>query len=278
MKTLFYLMTLLVLSIGAWWGDRTHPEYRAKVIDFFSPDNFNTLEVKYTAEQLMDTQMFALLKSDEHRYLDPETKYYPYLLMEVKYPVDERTTNEGVILWDMIDGEMVINEQNWEKTSGFGDCIKAKVDKSEFKIINLLAQRGGNMDRDTLSKYLRVENEILDGWIESCRQKKLIVQSGNDYRLHMQTPRLHVIPETHVSDKLVTKTFRKGGRIPRRFSPAQIKRISEAAFGSDFVVRKATKVFLPVCTISVENPDGSMHTSYWNTLNGKELSFYTLFE
>lgn len=278
MRIIFALITLICLAAGGWWFDKIHPEVRTKVVDLISPESFHTLEVKYTPEQIMDTHMYSLLKSDEHKYLNWEIKYYPYLLMEVKYAKDELHTNQGVILWDLIDGEMVINEHHWEKTSGFGDCIKAKVDKTEFKIINLLARRGGTMDRETLCHHLRVENEILDHWIDSCRTKRLIVQNGNDFRLHMRTPRLHVIPETRIDDKLVTKTFRKRGLITRRFSPSQIKRIAESAFGSDFVVNKATKVYLPVCAITVENPDGSLHTSYWNTLNGKELSFYTLFD
>ncbi len=278
MKYIFSLVALCLIVAGGWWVDRVHPEYRTQVLDMLSPDNFHTLEVRYTPEQIMDTHTYTLLKSDEHRYLNSEIKYYPYLLMEVKYAADSRNTHEGVILWDMIDGEMVVNEHNWEKTSGFRDCIRNKVERTEFKILNLLARRGGTMDRDMLTKHLRVENEVLDNWIESCRKKKLIVQKGNDYRLHMQSPRLHVTPETKIDDKLVTKTFRKGGRMSQRVSESQIKRIATAAFGSDFVIRKATRVFLPVCQVTVENPDGSTHTSFWNTLNGKELSFYTLFE
>ena len=278
MKKLLALIFLGLLGVVGWWVDTIHPEYKNKVVDLVSPDNFHTLEIKYTAEQIMDTHALTLLKTDEHHFLDSKIKYYPYLLMEVKYAQDDLVTNEGVILWDMIDGEMVVSENDWEKTHGFGDCIKSKVEKAEFKIINMLAARGGTIDRETLSYNLRVDNDVLDSWLENCRKKKLIVQNGNHYRLHMKTPRIHVQPRTHIDDKLVTKTFHKGGRITRRFSPTQIKRIAQSAFGSDFVIRKATKVYLPVCTLTVENPDGSLHTSYWNTLNGKELSFYTLFE
>ena len=140
MKYLIRLIMLLCLGAGAWWVDFTHPEYRTYVTDLLSPTNFNSLEVKFTAEQIMDTHARSLLKSDEHHFLAPEIKYYPYLLMEVKYALDDRHTSEGVILWDMIDGEMVVSEKQWEKTHGFGDCIKASVDKSEFNIINLLAK------------------------------------------------------------------------------------------------------------------------------------------
>ena len=56
------------------------------------------------------------------------------------------------------------------------------------------------------------------------------------------------------------------------FLPAQIERISRAAFGQNFAIRKMTDVYLPVHSIVVQNPDGSIHTSHWNALNGKRLS------
>ena len=96
----------------------------------------------------------------------------------MKYAVSDKKTKEGVILWDLTDGEMVIDTKEWEKTHGFGDCINANTDRHEFKIINTLAYKGGSADRETLSKALHVDNDVFDAWIESCRRKQLIVQIG----------------------------------------------------------------------------------------------------
>jgi hypothetical protein len=237
-----------------------------------SAGTFQTLEVRYSAEAIMEAHRKELLKDGDHVYLSPKLKFVPYLLMEVKYNRTQDKTGEGVILWGLVDGEMVINTSTWEKTHGFTDCIASNATRQEFKIINALASRGGVWDREGLSKFLNIENHILDSWIDSCRNKSLIVQSGNSYRLHLQNPKLQVIPETRLEQWLVTKATKKAVRVKKRYRSSQIEYIARAAFGNDFAIRKTTEVFLPVYSITVQNPDGSQMTSYWNALNGKRIS------
>jgi hypothetical protein len=265
-------MTLGAAGYGVWWFCSTRPEVKNKVEEVFNAGSFHTLEIRYTAEQIMQAHRKELLKDNRHRFLEPSIKFLPYLLLEVKYTHVKNKTNEGVILWDLIDGEMVIDTKKWEKTHGFGDCIIAGADQHEFKIINTLASQGGKADREDLIKALRVDNEILDAWIDSCRRKKLIVQMGNHYRLHLESPRLHTIPATKLDERLVTKPHRNANRLNRRFSLSQIEKVTLAAFGSDFAIRKSTDIFLPVHCLVVQNPDGSIHFSHWNALNGKRIS------
>lgn len=273
MLRLFSILLMLGgLGYGAFWVQTKHPEYKAKALDIINSGSFHTLEARFTPSQLMEAHKKDLLKGDKHKFLEPSLKFFPYLLMEVKYSTATDHTGEGIILWDLTDGEMVLSTQEWDKTHGFGDCITAGTERYEFKIINLLSQRGGSIDRDGLSRSLQIESNVLDLWLESCHKKKLIVQSGNNYRLHFQQPKLHVIPETQLHDPLVTKSVKNAERIRRRFSTNQIRKIAEAAFGNDFAIRSTMDVFLPVYSLTVQNPDGSMHTSYWNALNGKMLA------
>lgn len=265
------LILLAVLGYGAYWVQQKHPEYKSKALELLHSGQFLTLEAKFTAQQLMEANKKDLLKTDRHKFLEPSLRFFPYLLMEVKYSTETDNTGEGIILWDLTDGEMVLNTKNWDKTHGFGDCISASTERYEFKVINLLSQKGGVLDRDSLARILQVETGVLDVWLESCRKKKLIVQNGSHYRLHFQNPLLHVIPQTLLSDRLVTKSFKNAERSAKRFSQSQIRKIAESAFGNDFAVRSTTDVFLPVYSVTVQNPDGSMHTSYWNALNGKML-------
>lgn len=255
-----------------WWLSSTRPEVKNKVEEVFNAGNFHTLEIRYTADQIMQAHRKDLLKDNRHRFLDPSIKFLPYLLLEVKYSHSKNKTKEGVILWDLTDGEMVIETKNWEKTHGFGDCITAGADPQEFKVINVIADQGGKADREDLIKALKVDNAILDSWIDNCRRKKLIVQAGNNYRLHLQHPRLHSIPATKLDERLVTKPHRNANRLNRRYSLSQIEKIALSAFGSDFAIRKSTDIYLPVHCIVVQNPDGSIHFSHWNALNGKRLS------
>src|SRR5690606_185449 len=105
-----------------------------------------------------------------------------------------------------------------------------------------LASRGGQWDRDGLSRFLNIENSILDSWIDSCRKKSLIVQNGNTYRLHLQSPKLQVIPETKLQHWLVTKPTKHAYRVKKRYRASQIEKIARAAFGGDFAIRKTTEI------------------------------------
>ena len=271
MRFVFTLVALAALGYGAFWLNSTHPEILSQVGDVLETGEFHTIEARYTASQIMEAHRKDLLKDSRHKYLEPALKFYPYLLMEVKYSISDDKTAEGVMLWDLVDGEMVIDAKTWDKTHGFGDCIRANTDRHEFKVLGVLAKKGGSADRDSLSKALHVENDVLDSWIDSCRRKKLVVQMGNKYRLHLQNPRLRTIPETKMDERLVTKPYKKAIRLSKIYSISQVERMTKAAFGNDFFIRRVTDVYLPVHSIVVQNPDGSVHTSHWNALNGKKL-------
>ncbi len=272
MRLLVSAVLLAFAGYGIWFFGSTHPELRNKVEEFVDSGSFNTLEVRYTADQIMENHRAELLKDGQHRYLEPQIKFYPYLLMEVKYTVSHDKTSEGVILWDLTDGEMVLNTDDWEKTHGFQDCIRAKTGRNEFKILSILAKKGGSIDREGLARILHVEDETLDSWMEGLRRKQLIVQAGNRYRLHLQNPKLKTVPETKLDERLVTKPFRNALRVSRTYNLRQIEQIAMAAFGNDFTIRRTLDVYLPVHCITVENPDGTLHSSNWNALNGRPIS------
>ena len=278
MRIISTLLTLAGLGYGAYWANLNYPELRIKAMEYVNSGNFHTLEARFTAQQIMDINKRVLLKDERHHFLEPTVKFSPYLLMEVKYTHPGQGTGEGVILWDLLEGEMVLNTNLWEKTHGFADCITANLEKNEFKIVNALAEKGGILDRESLLRTLQIENDILGNWLNNCRRKKLVVQQGNQYRLHLQRPRLAVIPETLIDDRLVTKSYKSTERLPKRFSHSQVKRIAEAAFGQDFAIRHTLDVYLPIYCITIENPDGSLHSSYWNAINGHQLSFTSLLD
>lgn len=278
MKLLSTLVTVAGLVYGGYWVNINHPDWKAQVLEFINSGSFHTLEARFTAQQIMDMNNRTLLKDERHKFLPAATKFSPYVLMEVKYSNAMHETTESLILWDLLDGEMVINTNQWEKTHGYADCINANVEKNEFRVINALAERGGILDRENLLRALHVENDVLGHWLDGCRRKKLVVQSGSQYRLHLQRPKLITTPETMIDDHIVTKFYKSTERLKKRFTHSQIKRIAESSFGTDFAIRNTLDVYLPIYCITVENPDGSVHTSYWNALNGRPLPFTSLLE
>src|SRR3990167_6163957 len=246
MRPLILLVTFLVFGLGGFWAWTYSLGFRSKIEEFLSNSTFQTLEVRYSADSIMEAHRRELLADNAHVFLEPTLKFIPYLLMDVKYMRSHDKTGEGVILWGLVDGEMVVNTSTWERTHGFTDCIAANANRQEFKIINALASKGGAWDREGLSKFLNIENNILDAWIDSCRKKSLIVQTGNSFRLHLQNPRLMVIPETKLEHWLVTKSTKKAIRVKKRYRSSQIENIAHAAFGHEFAIRKITEIFLPI--------------------------------
>jgi hypothetical protein len=233
--------------------------------------SFTTLEVRHTAKQIMEARATELLGDDQHAFLKPTLLFYPYLLMEVKYTDSSHQTREGKILWGLEDGEMVVDATTWDKTHGFQDCINARATRNDFRILNALASKRSPLRRDQLANQLHVDVDLLDGWLEKCRQKKLIVQTSGTYRLHFERPRLLVSPQTRINTCLVTKPYHNAQKVKKRYTVGQIEKLAQAAFGNDFTIRNKQEVFLPVHSIVVKNPDGSRYTSYWNALNGQQI-------
>lgn len=271
MRLIIRLLLLSSIVYGGYWAWDNVPFIRSTAYDLFHVGKFRTLEVRHSAENIMDSHKRDLLLDPSRTFLEPTLQFYPYLLMEVKYSTAPDKTHEGIILWSLVDGEMVLSTSTWEKTHGFLDCINSGANQNDFRIINALASRGGMLDREGLAKLLGEDNEKLNEWIESCRKKSLVVQTGNYFRLHLEKPKLQVLPETRLDHWLVTKAAKHAMRAPKKYRRSQIEKISKAAFGKDFAIRKTMEVFLPVYSIIVQNPDGSQMTTYWNALNGKQI-------
>lgn len=272
MRTIYSLILLGFLGFGSWWLWENNAVVRGLLSEYVDSAHFLTLEARYTPDQIMEQHRKELLGDDEHTFKDATLKFYPYLLMEVKYSLADRKTREGVILWGLEDGEMVINSETWETSHGFDDLITAGATRSDFKIVNALAAKGNSASHEELQKALQVEPDLLDEWIQSARQKKLIVQRGNVYQLHFQNPKLLVVPSTKINQWLVTKPYNHALRVSSRFSKSEIEKTAKAAFGNDFTIRSAKEVFLPIYNIGVANPDGSVRTTHWNALNGKRVN------
>ena len=271
MRIISSIVLTIFLGLTVYWSWTNFPQARNKALDFLHTNHIKTLEVRYSAESIMDAHKKELLKDSEHVFLTPSLKFHPYLLMEVKYSDNKDKTGEGMMLWSLVDGEMVINTNYWEKTHGFADCISAGADKDDYKIITTLASNNNNLERENLKKELNVEDGKLNLLLDNCKKKNLIVQAGNIFRLHFQNPKMQVTPETKINQWLVTKKFKNQNRVSQKFRAGQIEYTAKAAFGNDFAIRKTAEIFLPVYSIVVQNPDGSQMTTYWNALNGKKL-------
>lgn len=266
-----WLMLFIVAGIGGWWVWETQPTFRNTLEQYVENSDFMTLEARFTADQIMERNRKNLLADAQHTYQEPQLKFYPYLYMDVKYVQADKKTKEGVILWCLTDGEMVLDTENWEKTHGFEDAINANANRNDFKILQALAKSNGSLTLEQLQNELRVEENSILPWLKSTVDKHLVIQSGNEYQLHFQNPRLWVVPQTRMKHQFVTRSTYQSQRMAREYGAGQIEKITQAAFGPAFTIRETKEVFLPVYAIGVLNPDGTTLTSYWNAVSGQPL-------
>ncbi len=271
MRLFWGLSILATFCIGGWYAWENVSPLRKFVHEKLNTTGFQTLEIRHLADEIMESNKTSLLKDSNYAFLEPQLYFYPYLLMEIKYSKDRTCTQEGTLLWGLMDGEMVVDTQTWETTHGFEDCLLANADKNDFKVIKSLIKQGGSSGSDFLYSDFNVEQKVLDGWLSSCCSKKLVVACGNHYRLHFEDPRLEIKPITKLNQALVTQPTKHSLKVKNRYSLTQIKKLAQIAFGGDFAIRKTEHVYLPVYKIGVQNPDGSTRTVFFNALNGKPL-------
>jgi len=266
------LFIIVLLTGGGWWAwhSPTLANWKDQLLQYIDNRDIVTLEAHFVPEQIVEAHRQELLGTDKRILQNTILKYYPYLLLDVKYP-DYSRTREGVLLWGLNDGEIVINTETWETTHGFRDCLECQATQSDFKILNALVRRQGIISLEELQKELQVERDILNTWIDGAKKKHLIMQKGISLQLHFENPKLLMTPQTRIKQHLVSKPLADGQKVPRTYSRSQILEMSQAAFGREFKIRNEQEIFLPVYSLEILNPDGSVQASEWNALTGKRI-------
>lgn len=273
MKNSVFVCLAIAVVMGLLWISHDGSNVRHMIEQYVDNGDIVTFEAHYTPESIMELRAKDFLNNSARSFHAAELKYHPYVLFEVKYSGADKKTKEGILLWDLVDGEMVVNCETWDKSHGYADAIKAYANRNDFKIINALAHAGskGRMTVDQLQRELQVESDLLQAWMEAAKDKHLIVQRGKEVQLHFENPKICFSPQTILAQSMVTKPYVHAQKISRKYSIRDIERISQAAFGQDFSIRSKREVFLPILRIEFINPDDSILTTYWNALNGKEI-------
>ncbi len=107
--------------------------------------------------------------------------------------------------------------------------------------------------------------------MENCLRKKLIAEKQEKIRLHLQNPRLEMLPHTQLGEWVVTLQQIPSNLAKKKYSTSKVLKLVENAFGEDVAIRRTREVFLPVHEIVVQHEDGSFLTTYWNGLTGKQI-------
>lgn len=257
------------------WEEGPWNDLKESIYTYVTGQDVATWELKYSPEQLMALHKDELLGQeipgkDKKIFREASLLYAPYLLLDVKY-TEERKTREGFLLWGLIDGEIVLNTDTWEMTHGFKDCMDAGANRGEFKLIQLLAKKQGGILQDDLQRELNLDREQFLRLIEQAKHKHLVVQKGQQLHLHFENPKFVVIPQTRMTQQMVSKPLLESQKIGRVYNRSAVKVAAKAAFGEDFKIRSEKEIFLPVCRLHVLNPDGSVYATDWNALTGQRI-------
>jgi hypothetical protein len=266
-----FLILLALVVAGGWWSSQQGFSGWDSLQNYVENGEVSTLEVRFSPEQIMEANKEELLTGGR-TFGESSLKYRPFLLMDVKFTLPGQKTRESKVLWSLADGEMVLNTDTWETTHGFEDAINAEATGDDFKILNALAQNKGALTKERLQKAIRVDVDEFEPMLESARGKHLVTIKGNEVQLHFENPKLLVTPQTKISQALVSKPYSHDQMQGKRYSRGQLERITKAAFGADFKIRTAKEIYLPIYSIRVVNPDGSILTTFWNAINGQRMA------
>lgn len=274
-----YLFLFVIALAGFWWikQEDIGRIWKDQIMHYIDNQDLATLESRFTVDQIIQQNRQELLGMDlnenhpSKRTIQNSTVvYYPYLLLNVKFAT-QQGSREGMLLWGMNDGEVVLNTETWGKTHGFRDCLDCKANRQDLKILQALAKYPQGLTIEEIQKELGVEREELATWIDSSKQKHLITQKGNAYQLHFENPRLLILPQTQMNHPIVLKAQGTSIKANRRFTRNEIVTLAKNTFGNDFKIRSEEEIYLPVYRLTVLNPDESIQVSEWNALTGKQV-------
>ena len=264
-------LLLFTIVIGGWFVWQSSYPWKDFLFQYIENGEILTWESRFTPEQIMAAHHSELIGDNNKRiYKEPSYKYYPYLLLDVKYTEDKKT-REGALLWGLTDGELVLNTDTWESTHGFKDCLECHANRYDFKILQALAKNKGSLTIESLQNELHVERDVLETWVEEAKTKHLIIQKGNLVQMHFENPKILATPKTHIKQHLVSKPITTAQRIPKVYSRGKIIELAKASYGNDLKIRSEQEIFLPAYSLEVLNPDGSIHTSDWNAVTGQRI-------
>ncbi len=148
MRKLFLVLLLICASAGGYFLWK-----KPALMQVVTGKEFYTFKLKFTADKIMEAHKKDLLKVAGSTFSEPKISYFPYLLMEVKYTKGESETREGMLLWGLSDGEMVVDADLWTKTHGFEDCLMAGVNADDFKVLRTLAANSGALEKAKLLQF-----------------------------------------------------------------------------------------------------------------------------
>jgi len=268
-KRFLFFLFLLACGGGAFWIYHHEGQLQQIIMPSDRDVVIETFETAYQPEELI-AKNGRLLPTKQHSFGTVTLFFSPYLLVQGKYSPDGRSSQPASMLWDMTDGELVLDTNSFDHTQGFSDCLMSSANADDFRILHTLTKRGP-LSKEAITKELGSEDAVICDRIESLKKRHLVIVSGDIVRLHVETPLLKVEPITGITKPFVNRHSTHGVLISTVYSKSDIETLVKAAFGPDLAIRSSRVIYIPTYEIQINNPDGSHRKTYWNGISGKEM-------
>ncbi len=263
------LSSLALLISGGFFALEYHPEWKTTITSLLDSP-VQSLTPKYDIQHALN-MLEPTLRSQQYILAQQtKTEHLPLAILSVKYPFQE-TTKEGIEIWDLVCGEMILHADVWDQSHGLSECLTQWVTSDEFSILVTLAQLKGSLSLNALAEKLSVEPERLVQILQKCMHKHLILEKNGNYKIHMHNPILKVPPETVVHSQLTIEKKNVTNKLPKKHSVHKVSKTAEALFGPGFHVKEHAEAFLPIYVFTIKSADGSLSQRYFNSFNGKEM-------
>ncbi|EPP34653.1 putative outer membrane protein [Chlamydia ibidis] len=225
--------------------------------------------------RISSDQALALFPEYMDGNASAELTFVPHLLMHVRFSREDgvkrgAVSQEGMLLWNLVNGEMVLNTGTWSCSKGFRECLMLRADRQDVCVMQTLASLGGAASKESLTHALTMKNIKADKVIRDCQRKKLIFTTGGQIGSHFQqmqpikgcTTTLHALP-------VWLRRPRKSSICQSQYSQDRVRNFAGMIFGNNFLIINSSEVFVPVYKISLTCPDNSIRIEYVNAVTGK---------
>jgi hypothetical protein len=268
MKTFFLLLVFAALGCAGYYGYL----HRNEVEEFLpsTEDTIDTFENAVSPEEVLSRHAKSLLPTKQHVIGSTTLIFCPHLFLQIKYSPDGRTTIGSSMLWNLIDGELVVDTNSFDETQGFSDCLSSQAGADDFRILHLLSKRGA-LSKEQISQELGTDSQVVCDRIDDLHKRHLVIVANDIVRIHVESPLLKIDPSTAITRPLVQRKITKSDKLSPLFSKKDIEYLVKSAFGQDVAIRTSRFVFVPLYEVQIQNPDGSIRKTFWNAVSGKEL-------
>lgn len=268
LKRIFGMLFLASVGIGGFWAYQHIEAFKTLALPSDHDETIETFETVCLADEILAKQT-RLLPSKHHSF-GPVTLFFsPHLLIQGKYSIDNRSSQSASMLWDLTDGELVLDTNGFEHTQGFADCLTSQPNADDFRILHILSKKGP-LSKETVIHEFGGDDVAVCERIEGLRKRHMVIVSNDIVRLHVESPLLKVDPVTVITKPFVHRHTVRSALIEPKYSRQDLESLVKAAFGPNLAIRTCRMIYIPTYEIVVNNPDGSVRKTYWNAVCGRE--------